>query len=401
MQHAIQAPNRTPVETWDYYAARYFVCLLTRYIMRQDGASTKPKWAWHTFVFVSMRRFLPQLMYQTEFPALFKLVRLGIRAVEKGTRDFIYPGLRENEAWLNTVSVDFNPLPTRIYQSEWVSGEAGQDFLPRFTPEHCYRCRIVMKGTRLKEFLVNPQLVTEQRHPKRACVLANYQRKRPRQLEEGLNNVHEVYVTIDSNSLKPPLLPDYPYLLDQISVDPELLQGFPCLRLDHRKLEPEERPEYLEYVRALQQPSSQACNMVLAFTRELNLDTMESEWPAGLTFRDFFCELSASLKHKLCTAVLDECPVCELQSPHLYESGNALLVNIDALLKPHTLYIVELRGTQESQLLCGVTQLQDASKQVLTLCRRHLTESPQVSWLACWEVTSLLAPIQELSSLLK
>lgn len=400
-QRKTQAPNRSPTETWDYYAARYFVCLLVRFIMRKDGVTAKPKWAWYTSVFMALRQLLPQLMYQTDFPALFKIVRLGIRTVSEGAADYVYPKLRKNELWLQTVNVDFNPLPSRIYQSMWVSGKAGEDFVPRFTPEHCYRCKIVMKGKRLKEFLVNPHLVCAERPPKRTCVLANYPRKRPRLAEEEEDSVHEVYVTINSNSLKPPLQAGAPYLLDQISVDPELLRNFQCLRLDRKKLEREERPEYLEYISALQVHSSQACRMVLAFARELNLETLDSEWPPGLTFRDFYEELSVTLKRKLCTMVLNQTPVCELHSPSVEASGSALVVKThDLPLQIHTLYVVELKAAQ-SQLLCGVTQLQEDNKLVLALSRKHLSDPDlHAERLACWEVTSLLAPIQELAALL-
>ena len=401
LQDAVQAPNRSPAETWDYYAARYFVTLLVRYIMQKDRITEKPKWVWHTFVFVAIRRFLPQFMYQTDFPALIKLVRLGIRAVPKGAADYVYPKLRENELWLQSVSVEFNSLPPRIYQSILVSGKAGEDFLPRFTPEHCYRCRIVMKGNSLKEFLVNPHLVSAENPPKRTCVKANYPRKRPRRPEEGIDSVHEVYVTIDSNSLKPPIQPGAPYLLDQLSVDPEVLRDFHCLRLDRKKLEREERPEYLDYVCSLQLPSNQACSMVLNFARELNLETMESEWPAGLTFRDFFGELSVALKRKLCSAVLDESHVYALHSRNIYESGSALVIRTNDIPLPlYTLYIIELKGVQ-SQLLCGVTQLVEDSKVVLAFSRKHLSEKcTETVSLACWEVASLLAPIQELATLL-
>ena len=57
-------------------------------------------------------------------------MQLGIRAVPKGAAGYVYPKLRESELWLQSVCVNFNPLPPRIYQRILVPDKAGENFLP-------------------------------------------------------------------------------------------------------------------------------------------------------------------------------------------------------------------------------------------------------------------------------
>ena len=163
-----QALNRQPVYGKDMNEAVHLFTLLIKKIREEDGAETKPAPGWAKKVYWIMKRFEVQFLCQTEFPALTKVVRLGIRDIGPAL-GYVYPCQELNRLWLRSTQVTFVPTPTSLYQDQEVSGCAGVDFQPRFTPEHCYPFQLVVHGKVIKDFLLHPELITPAVTPQVVC----------------------------------------------------------------------------------------------------------------------------------------------------------------------------------------------------------------------------------------
>lgn len=425
------ASSRAPLYTHDHDKARNLVSLMVRRIAKIDGAN-KPPWTWYEQAFYRMKYIMPQFIAQTEFPPMEKCVRVVLADVPAGAQSYTYDQLPKNEKWLSSVSVQFAPLPSHIYQDQLVAGPAGVLYEPRFTPEHTYPFSFTITGHKVKDFYLHPELLSAQQEPPVTIWRKQGPIKRARQGSKETNGPCKGYVTLNSNGMNPPVQPGRPYSVQCSRIDVTVLDAgdkqHMCLRMDKGGVQLEDRPMYLDYCRALFsgkgcklapksesvpiQPPVKLGNVsfsektLLDFVKELNLAQIAPELPAAdpsslsQTFARAYLQTLALRLHSLLAEIPQKQPTCHLHSPKTYLRPASFLIKLqpDSVLRRSTLYLVEIRrNNSDSQVLCGVTMSKSPSKPVMALSSKQIITPNSLDWLSFsfWEVAGLACYVRE------
>lgn len=377
----------------DMNEAVHLFALLIKRIREEDGAEAKPCQGWAKRVYWTMKRFEGQFLYQTEFIPMMKIVRLGIRDVGDDVLGYTYPCQDKNRDWLQHTNVCFIPTPSDIYQDQQVSGAAGVDFEPRFTPEHCYPFRLVLHGKLIKDFLIHPELVSASDSPTVVCwwKAGPIKTCRIETLGNSGDRMYEGFVTIDSNRMKPPIKFGRPYRVREFLLAKDVLRetGSKRFEIAAEELFSERR--------------------LLEFVRELDMDSMDEDpprWTEGDSLynlsKAYLSDLSIRLKAKLAEVRLDQPPLYRTCCPAAHFTSSSFLIGLvpEAPLQSRALYIVEVKG-RETRLLTGVTLGLFEGLRRVGLSLRHIHKAEWNLVFSFWVVTELDQYISEFEVLPK